>query len=68
MRLSPASGGRVSHHEGGGGGDGGYSGGGGYPSWWYSMWAFVAWVNSIPVGRGRVTVTVIDLDAEYEGD
>jgi len=23
---------------------------GGYPSWWYSMWSFASWVNSIPVG------------------
>jgi RHS repeat-associated protein len=31
-----------------GGGDGGPVGGfGGYPGWWYSMWAFVDWVNSI---------------------
>lgn len=25
----------------------------GYPSWWYDMWAFVDWVNSIPVGGER---------------
>jgi RHS repeat-associated protein len=24
----------------------------GYPSWWSSMWNFVNWVNSIPVGGG----------------
>jgi RHS repeat-associated protein len=46
---------------GGGGGGSGYVGGGGYPSWWYSMWAFVEWVNSIPVSRREeVTVTIID--------
>ena len=37
---------------GGGGFGGGYIGGGGYPSWMYSMWAFVAAINSIPVGGG----------------
>jgi RHS repeat-associated protein len=31
---------------------------GGYPSWWYHMWAFVAWVNSIRVEV--VTVRVLD--------
>jgi RHS repeat-associated protein len=36
---------------GGGGGGGGFlGGGGGYPGWWYSMWDFVGWVNSIGVG------------------
>jgi len=37
---------------GGGVGGGGFGGGfgGGYPGWWYSMWAFVNWVNSIEVG------------------
>jgi RHS repeat-associated protein len=30
-----------------GGGDPGPIGFGGYPGWWYSMWAFVAWVDSI---------------------
>lgn len=45
---------------GGGGGDfgGGGGGGGGYPSWWYALWEFLAWVNSIQIAR--VTVTVID--------
>jgi RHS repeat-associated protein len=40
---------------GGGGGSGGgfLGGGGGYPGWWYSMWSFVSWVNSIPVGGGH---------------
>jgi hypothetical protein len=33
---------------GGGGGGGGY--GGGYPFWLYSMWDFLDWVDSIPVG------------------
>ncbi|MGH9932192.1 MAG: RHS repeat-associated core domain-containing protein [Pyrinomonadaceae bacterium] len=32
---------------GGGGGGGGGGGFGGYPSWWYSLWAFVDWVRSI---------------------
>jgi len=47
------------HGSGGGGGTVGGGGGGGggdfggYPSWWYSLWAFVDWVNSIPVGNGH---------------
>lgn len=43
-----------------GGGDGGHSGGGGYPEWWYSMWDFVNWVNSIQIEK--VTVTVKPLE------
>lgn len=36
---------------GGGGGDGGVGGYfGGYPSWWYYMWDFLNWIDSIPVG------------------
>jgi hypothetical protein len=42
----PPGGGRISG-GGPGGGDPGFIGGGGYPGWWYSMWAFVDWVNSI---------------------
>ena len=44
---------------GGGGGGGDREVGGvvgfayGYPGWWYSMWDFVSWVNSIPVGGGH---------------
>jgi RHS repeat-associated protein len=44
--LQPPGGGRISG-GGPGGGDGGPIGFGGYPGWWYSMWAFVDWVNSI---------------------
>jgi hypothetical protein len=44
-------GGITSPGGGGGGGDFGGGYGGGYPFWWYSMWAFVNWVNSIPVDR-----------------
>ena len=40
---------------GGGSGGGGYVGGG-YPSWYSSMWAFVDWVRSIPIGRVTVEV------------
>jgi RHS repeat-associated protein len=41
-------------HGVGGGPDIGFFGGFyGYPSWWYDMWAFVDWVNSIPVGGER---------------
>lgn len=45
IRIVP----RATAGVGGGPGDtgGGPIGFGGYPSWWYSMWAFVAWVNSI---------------------
>ena len=45
---------------GGGGGGGGLGGAGysrGYPVWWYQMWGFLGWVNSIPVGYNEV-VTV----------
>jgi RHS repeat-associated protein len=47
---------------GGGGGDGGvFVGGGGLPSWYYSMWDFLNWVNSIPVGpRYEVTVRIVE--------
>lgn len=31
-------------------------GGGGYPSWWYALWEFVAWVNSIRIERVDVRV------------
>lgn len=37
---------------GGGGGEGFGGGFGGYPSWWYSMWDFLRWLYSIPVGGG----------------
>lgn len=48
--------------RGGGGGGGGpvSFGGGGYPSWWYSMWSFVDWVNSIGGGYGEVIGYHID--------
>jgi hypothetical protein len=38
---------------GGGGGEGlgGVNYYGGYPSWWYSMWRFADWVDSVPVER-----------------
>jgi RHS repeat-associated protein len=49
------------------GGGGPYIGGGGYPSWWYSMWEFVDWVNSIGGGYGEVIGYEID-DPEEEGD
>src|SRR6185369_5962051 len=26
-----------------------------YPSWWYSMWGFVAWVHSIPIKKKNDT-------------
>jgi RHS repeat-associated protein len=43
----------------GGGGGGGIDGGGGggfvgYPSWWYSMWDFVDWVDSIDMSYVEV--------------
>jgi hypothetical protein len=36
--------------------------GGGYPSWWYSMWSFVNWVNSIPAGGGYGEVIGYHID------
>ena len=48
--------------SGGGGGGGGYIGGGGYPGWWYQMWSFSNWVNSIPVGGGYAYVVGYHLD------
>lgn len=43
----------------GGGPDIGFRGFYGYPSWWYDMWAFLDWVNSIPVG-GEQEVEIND--------
>jgi hypothetical protein len=31
-------------------------GGGGYPSWWYALWEFVAWIQSIRVEKVEVRV------------
>ena len=37
--------------HGGGPGGGSIGSGGGYPGWWYSMWGFADWVNSIGFGE-----------------
>jgi hypothetical protein len=42
--------------SGGGGGGGGVGFGGGYPGWWYSMWNFVNWVNSITVSGPKMNL------------
>jgi RHS repeat-associated protein len=43
-------------HDGGLGGNGQFLASGGYPGWWYSMWAFVNWVNSIQFEKVTVTI------------